>query len=144
MQDSRRGELVIDASVVLSWIFPDESNEYADHVIDSLVAHQGLVPHRGLVPHIFHFEVRNILLMAERGDRIDADTVSERLSRLDRLPIDTDFTPNLDAAFELARKHRLTFYDALYLELALRRGAQLATLDKALERAAAVEGVLML
>ena len=82
--------------------------------------------------------------MAERGDRIDADTVSVRLSRLGRLPIDTDFTPNLDAAFELARKHRLTFYDALYLELALRRGAQLATLDKALERAAAVEGVLML
>ena len=138
MQDSRRGVFVVDASLILSWLFPDESNERADRVVNSLA------DHHGIVPHLFHFEVRNILLVAERNDRIDADTVSERLGRLGRLPIDTDFTPNLDATLELARRHQLTFYDALYLELTLRRNLSLATLDNALERAAVAEGVVML
>ena len=65
----------------------------------------------------------------------------ERLDALAELPIQTDGDPNFRAAMDLARKHGITFYDALYLELALRMTAELATLDNALARAAANEGL---
>ena len=54
--------------------------------------------------------------------------------------IETDHEPNFHATMQLALTHNLTFYDALYLELAIRRNAQLATLDSALSRAATAEG----
>ena len=57
------------------------------------------------------------------------------------LPIRTDMEPDLDIAFALAERHGLSFYDAIYLELAKRYTAALATLDKALARAAADEGL---
>jgi predicted nucleic acid-binding protein len=57
------------------------------------------------------------------------------------LPLASDLDPDLDRAMELAERHGLTFYDALYLELALRRDAPLATLDAALQRAAKSEGL---
>lgn len=59
------------------------------------------------------------------------------------LPIKTDAEPNLVAAFALARRRRLSFYDAVYLELALRCGGALATLDAALARAGIAEGLAL-
>ena len=126
---------VIDASVASTWILDDESDPFADEVYVSLQANHGVVPQH------WHFEIRNALLMAERRGRIDEGTIDARLNRLNNLSITTDQTPDLDAAFNLAQKYRLTFYDALYLELARRRGLPLATLDNALERAAAAEGL---
>ncbi len=58
------------------------------------------------------------------------------------LPIGTE-VPDLQSAFDLARAHELSFYDALYLELAKREDAELATLDGALGRTAVAEGVLL-
>ena len=124
---------VIDASVASAWILDDESDPFADEVYAIVQANDGLVPQH------WHFEVRNALLMAERRGRIDEGTVNVRLNRLSNLPIETDQTPDLDATFALARRHLLTFYDALYLELALRHQIPLATLDSALDRAAASE-----
>ena len=69
--------------------------------------------------------------------------VKERLDALKGLPIRTDADPNLQFAFDLARVHGLTIYDALYLELAKREGAELAMLDGALGRAALAEEVLL-
>ena len=67
--------------------------------------------------------------------------VRERLDALKGLPIRTDEEPDLQSTFDLARAHGLSFYDALYLELAKRESADLATLDQALGRAAVAEGV---
>ena len=84
------------------------------------------------------------MLSAERRGRISLEESGERLEALDGLPIQTDEEPNFHSAFDLARKHGLSFYDALYLELAKRLGAELATLDRALGRAAVSEGVPLL
>ena len=65
----------------------------------------------------------------------------ERLTSLGSLPIGTDQEPHFHVAFELAVMYTLSFYDALYLELAKRRRSVLATLDERLARAATAEGV---
>ena len=93
------------------------------------------------MPQLWHLEVRNCLLVAERGARLSAGEVMDRLDALRKLPIITDAEPDLQSAFDLARAHGLSFYDAIYLELAKRQSAELATLDGALTRAAAAEGV---
>lgn len=94
-----------------------------------------------LVPQLWHLEVRNALLAAERRGRINVDEVEERLRFLLELPVKTDTEPNLKAVFALARARHLSLYDALYLELAIRCECALATLDAALARAAVAEGI---
>ena len=127
--------LVVDASVVLAWLFDDEEEPRADRVLERLEEDGALVP------HLWHLETRNTLLIAERRGRLSATGVKERLDALKGLPIRTDEEPDFQSAFDLARAHRLSFYDALYLELAKRESADLATLDGALGRAAVAEGV---
>lgn len=94
-----------------------------------------------LVPMLWHFEVRNALLVAERRGRMKGSEVEHRLRALAEINIVTDRDPDLDSALSLARRRRLSFYDALYLELAKRRRAPLATLDQALLHAARSEDV---
>ncbi len=129
--------MVIDASVAAAWLLDDESDP------DSIARLRTLSEQDAFVPQLWHFETRNALLVAERRGRILPSEVAERLTDLNTLPIQTDNEPNFDAAMQLARTHRLTFYDALYLEVAIRRNAQLATLDTALASAASNEGILM-
>ena len=93
------------------------------------------------VPQVWHLEVRNALLVAERRGRISAGGTAARLKSLKELPIYTDTQPDLETALELARGHRLAIYDAMYLELAGRRNEALATLDAALARAATAAGL---
>lgn len=127
--------LVVDASVTLAWLLDDETDPRADQVFE------GLIQNGGLVPHLWNLETRNALLTAERRGRLSTDEVKERLDALQELPIRIDDRPDFEAAFDLARFHDLSFYDASYLELARRREAELATLDRALSIAAATEGV---
>ena len=127
--------LVVDASVVIAWLFDDEEEPRADSVLE-LLEEDG-----ALMPHLWHLETRNTLLIAERRGRLSRRGVKERMDALRGLPIRTDEEPDLQSAFDLARAHELSFYDALYLELAKRESAGLATLDRALGRAAVAEGV---
>ena len=127
--------LVVDASVVIAWLFDDEEEPRADSVLE-LLEEDG-----ALVPHLWHLETRNTLLILERRGRLSRRGVKERMDALRGLPIRTDEEPDLQSAFDLARAHELSFYDALYLELAKRESAGLATLDRALGRAAVAEGV---
>ena len=129
--------LVVDASVTVAWLFDDEIEPRADRVLERLEQDGALVP------HLWHLEVRNALLIAERRSRLPVGAVNDRLDSLWRLPIRTDEEPDLESAFDLARAHGLSFYDALYLELAKRQNAELATLDRALDRAASAEGVAL-
>ena len=125
---------VVHASVVVAWLF-DEEEPRADRALERL-EEDGT-----LVPQMWRLEIRNSLLTAERCGRLSAVEVKERLDALRSLPIRTDEEPDLQSAFNLARAHGLSFYDALYLELAKREGAELATLDGALDQAAVAEGV---
>ena len=127
--------MVLDASVAVAWLLDDEDEPVA------IVPLGTLEEQEALVPQLWHLEIRNALLAAERRGRIAPDQVAARLADLKTLPIHVDQEPDFDAAMGLARDHRLTFYDAMYLELAIRRDAQLATLDAALARAAAEEGL---
>ena len=129
--------LVVDASVVVAWLFDDEDEPRADRVLERLEEDGALVP------QLWHLETRNSLLTAERRGRLSSEEVKERLDALKSLPIGTDEEPDLQSAFDLARSHGLSLYDALYLELAKRESAELATLDLALGRAASAEGVLL-
>ena len=129
---------VLDASVVLAWAFPDEQAVVADAALERLMAEDGAAP------SLLWFEVRNALLAGERRGRLDASATAAFLQRLARLPIVIDHTPDAVALLALARRHRLTAYDAAYLELASRTGVALATTDAALRAAARQDGVALL
>jgi predicted nucleic acid-binding protein len=129
--------MILDASITGVWLFDDELDPRAD------VAMTRLEDGMALVPQLWHVEVRSVLLVAERRGRIRAGEVDERLLWLGGLPIQTDAQPDLDTALSLSRTHGLSFYDAVYLELAQRRQATLATLDAALGRAATAEGLML-
>ncbi|MGH6913595.1 MAG: type II toxin-antitoxin system VapC family toxin, partial [Geminicoccales bacterium] len=89
-------------------------------------------------------EVRNLLVMNERRGRLDAAGTAKFLIDLGELPIQIDREPDSGTTLGLARAHRLTCYDAAYLELALRRAAPLATLDRRLAAAARTAAVPLL
>ena len=91
------------------------------------------------MPNLWHLEVGNVLIQAEKRGRITSTQIAARLELLGSLPITTD-TETASRAFRevitLARSQKLTTYDAAYLELAIRQGVPLATQDKTLIRAA--------
>ena len=96
-----------------------------------------------LVPRFWHIEMRNVLLSGERRNRIDAWQADQHLANLLALPLRIDDGLDLADAFILARAYGLSFYDAIYLELARRHNAMLATLDGRLTRAANAEGLFL-
>ena len=129
--------VVVDASVAAVWCFSDEEADVAVRALRAVILDGGVVP------FIFVYEICNILIRGERNGRIDAAESPEFLAWLDGLRMETDRDHNIDRIMRLARKHRLTGYDAAYLETALRRNAPLATLDQALRAAAIAEGIAL-
>lgn len=127
--------IVVDASVAASWLFDDEDDPRAAATLAQLESTPGVVP------QLWHYEMRNILLVARRRQRISARGMAERVAALADLPLVTDPDPDLAAALDLADRHGLSFYDGLYLELAQRLKSSLATLDGALVRAARAENI---
>jgi predicted nucleic acid-binding protein len=98
----------------------------------------------GFVPALWHVELANALLQAEQRARIDQASIARFIGLLESLSIETDYELDrrlLAPLLALARRHRLTAYGAVYLELAMRRGQPLATRDKPLRRAARSVGV---
>ena len=126
---------VLDCSISLAWVLKDERSDAADSVFD-LVVETGVV-----APWLWWIEIRNALVVSERRGRTTADDTAEALTALDRLGIRLDDTPEGTDVLRLARRHGISAYDALYLELALREQRPLATLDRRLARAARVSGV---
>lgn len=126
---------VIDASVTACWALSDEEHPVAERALDALGADHALAP------SLWWFEVRNVLLAAERRNRLSVAEGTAFLQDLSRLPVELDYAPREAEVFRLARLHRLTIYDGAYLELAIRNGIALATLDADLARAARAEAV---
>jgi predicted nucleic acid-binding protein len=93
-----------------------------------------------MAPVLLWFEVRNALIVNERRGRVTAERVEAFLSDLDLLPIAYEPLPESARVLTLARLNKLTIYDAVYLELAVRTGFPLATLDAALAIAIVAAG----
>ena len=129
---------VLDASVTACWAFRDEGHP------DAAWAFHQMRTEEAVVPGLWWFEVRNILVVNERRRRITESDTAAFLLNLARLRVRVDRLPDEPAVLRLARTHRLSVYDAAYLELAQREHLPLATLDADLRRAAASEGVALL
>ena len=124
---------VLDASVVLTWCFPDENTDLAQRVADRFK--QG---DTAMAPSFWPHEVLNALLAGEKRKRISEAMIRSFLDDLAALPVMLEQIPAgivFDRIQSLSRKHGLTAYDAAYLDLALENGLALATLDEALVRA---------
>ena len=129
---------VLDASVTLCWAFADEEHPIATAALDRIRRDQAQVP------SLWWFEVRNSLLMNERRGRLTEAETASFLRNLGQLSINVDRVPTDAGLLILTRQHRLTVYDAAYLELAQREGLTLATLDTALRQPAKAAGVPLL
>jgi predicted nucleic acid-binding protein len=133
--------VVIDSSIALTWCFEDEASPESDKLFER-VRDDGAV-----VPGLWHLELGNILLQAEKRGRIGAGDVAVRLDLIAELPISVDHETTARAWREIltmARAEGLTTYDATYLELAVRRGLPLLTKDNELARVARRLGVEVL
>lgn len=127
---------VLDASVALSWIFPDERHPAAEEAL-ALMGHE--LP---VVPAHWILEMANALVMAERRKRITPAGRHDLWVEVKRLNVEIIPLAEVDdTVFGLARQFRLTAYDALYLALARGFKKPLATLDASLAKAARAEGV---
>ena len=130
--------IVVDASVALAWCFPDEASEYADGV---LVALEGRTV---IVPAIWALEITNALLVGERLMRVRLPEIRRFVDLLRGLTITEHSQTIADTVINvlpLAREYGLSAYDAAYLDLAVRQGAPLATLDSALQKAGRSAGI---
>jgi len=130
---------VPDASATLAWCFKDESSEWTKALLTRLNSGDTAV-----VPKHWPVEVANALLMAVRRGRISKDTTTRLFGDLLALPTRIDSAGSeitFGQVFEYARQYGLTVYDAAYLELAVREGIPLATLDNDLRNAARDAGV---
>lgn len=128
---------VIDASVVVAWAF-EEKQEPAERIL----LHAQTESMR--VPALWWYELRNVLIIGERRGRITEQQITSFLRELSRLAITIDRTPDESGLLALTRRHRLTVYDAAYLELAVREALPLATLDAQLAAAAQSETVALI
>lgn len=133
--------LVVDASVALAWLFEGEATPYSEaalsHVRDS----------GSIVPSIWPLEVANALITGERRSRLTVAQTAQALNVLRPLPIqivEIGVETAWQEVIRLSREFRLTVYDASYIDLALRYGAPLASLDHRMRAAAERAGVLLL
>lgn len=128
---------VLDSSVTMAWVLRDEQSAQANATLEQ-VASIG-----GVAPALWWVEVRNVLVIAERRERLTPEDTEVALQALDALGVHLDHTPDNASLFRLARTHGLSAYDALYLELAVRQQRPLATLDHKLRAAAQAEGITL-
>lgn len=133
--------LVLDCSILMAWVAPDETSDYAEQVREVMMQHNVPV----IVPPLFYLEVINVLEVMQHRKRMDESQVDRAVQLLKRLPVTVDSEGMLLSTVlsvrELMQKYALTAYDAAYLELGLRRKLRLSTLDKALQKAAEAEKV---
>lgn len=126
--------LVIDASVVLAYLLPDEHSPAAERLLASLG------PRPARVPTLWEYEVVSGLRAAERSGRIAPGDVDLALQAVAQLPVRGE-RPSFDLALQLSRRHELSTYDAAYLAVAKRNALALASWDARLARAAEREGI---
>lgn len=128
---------VLDASVALSWCFEDQQTHFSEAVLTALK--RGASP---AAPPLWMYEVLNVLALALRKGLMDKATAATFWNKAGRAAAIVDNAGDTaHKILDLSERHGLTAYDAAYLELALREGLPLATLDNELKKAARAEGV---
>lgn len=130
--------IVVDASVTLAWCLADEADEYADTILERVVAESAVAPAH------WPLEVANGIRTAERRNRIEEHEVGDVARLLSGLGVEivpVELTTALWSVLDLAREHGLSTYDAVYMGLAQHRGLALATLDEGLRAACRRAGV---
>ena len=135
-----RTTFVIDASVIISWRDPREQNGYGQRILRCLSKESAIAP------VICCLEINNVLRLFEKRELISHDTVLETIDFIAALPIRLDDAPidfRIPRVMELACKYDLTIYDSSYMELAVRLGLPLATMDNKLIEAAKTLGLLL-
>lgn len=123
---------VLDSSVALAWVLPDEANPALDHVCDRLIDDVARVP------PVWPLEIGNASLISVKRGRLTDRDVSQLIPELRALPVEIDATSTeraLEETLSLAKTYDLTTYDASYLELAKRRDMPLAILETKLRQA---------
>src|ERR1700751_3316420 len=132
---------VADCSIAMAWLFHDEATPKTAALLNRLA------PETGLLPAWWFIEITNLLAMAERKGGIPPTQSDAFIADLSKLGIERD-NEAPDRAFThllvLCRRHRLTSYEAIYLQLAIRRSLPLATLDDDLRKTARKLGVDLL
>jgi predicted nucleic acid-binding protein len=128
---------IIDASVVIAWAFK-EQHATAERALARIQTEEAIVP------ALWWYELRNVLVLGERQKRLAERETARFLRDISRLTITIDSSPNEAQVLTLSRRHRLTVYDAAYLELAGREALPLATLDEELATAARAEQVALI
>src|SRR5215212_620364 len=133
---------VLDTSVALSWFFDDEFSSYSASIAELMPRSQALVP------IVWPLEMANGFLTAFRRGRLPETKAPALIGALDRLRVDIDRGIALEfltqATLTIGIAHRLSAYDASYLELAMRRAIPIATQDERLLRAASAAGIEIL
>lgn len=136
-------KFVLDASVALLWLAPGTNPAGVDYATAALT---GLKESQAVVPSLLALEIANVVAKLEaKGVVTEADS-QHYIALLGRLNVSVDQATaahGLGDTLNLARRYKLSAYDATYLELALRTGLPLATLDAGLARAATTAGVLL-
>ena len=129
---------VLDASVTMSWCFEDQQTDFSEAVLAAIK--QEAAP---VAPPIWMYEVINVLSAAQKKKLMDQATATTFWNKVSKLVVVVENSDRNTAheIMELSEKYHLTAYDAAYLELALREGLALATLDKDLKKAANAAGV---
>ena len=133
---------VVDASVGVSWAVPSQSSAAAAMLLEEVAGGKPLV-----APGLWMFEVANALLVLMRRKKIQPSQCARAREALSRLhPVIDDDGPRLalHRIWEFADEFALSIYDAVYLELAQRKGLPLASRDAGLRRAAAKCGIPLL
>ncbi|MFT4229781.1 MAG: type II toxin-antitoxin system VapC family toxin [Microbacterium sp.] len=130
--------LVVDTSITLAWLFPDESNETADAVLERIAESDETM----IAPALWIEETANAVVSAHRRGRLSDALVAQSVALLENLPVQIASQPSDRGALVAeALRSGLSAYDAAYLLLAERNGAALATLDGKLAAAARAAGV---
>lgn len=135
--------ITIDASAAAAWLLPDEASAAGDDLYKRALQEADLFQ----APALWAWEAGNLLHMACRRGRLTMAQASNAVRLLRRARIRLDAAPDegrMIATLDYARRHGLSFYDASYLEQALRTGAELATKDASLRKAAAKAGLVCL
>ncbi|HEY4485288.1 MAG TPA: type II toxin-antitoxin system VapC family toxin [Nitrospiria bacterium] len=130
---------VLDSSFALAWALPDETSGQADRFFTRIKGEYAF-----WVPALWWYEIANALIMAQRRRRLSEPDRIRLIELYETLPIQTDILLGADIIrrlHALAQEHNLSAYDTAYLELAQRRGFELATLDRDLIKAARKIGI---
>lgn len=128
---------VLDNSVVMRWLLRDGGEErlaYASKVLEMLALQEG----EAVVPGIWALEAANVIVIAQAKALVTEARATAFFGLLYDMRLRVDLRTAeraLGETLQLARRFKLSSYDAAYLELALREGLPLATLDADLREA---------